>query len=382
MSVLVLRNHNANAAVQQLTFDLKTGHFLTKSKQIVNRRDLTSDLAFTHPILEEKPLTQTEKNHYSYIYHDDEEFCLSLRYIYATLIQAENPALCSIRIQPAAEYAQDTQRYYIYFSCHPQKAATQLLSTVQINAMLKDIHREPFQYTNRIILDQTLNWRDLSKKIDADTLFQARSAVQAEPNHQTYLDQCELRFINTQIGFGLFARKDIKKGALIGQYCGQYNSKTLQYSNYCYAPGKKCGYDLMLDAKYIGNMTRFINHAPDPSDNGIPSPYLTANVDAEIHRNYGAPRIMLIASRDIAAGEQLLSSYGTEYYAIPENNLYFKKGAVITTSDQRRIKDTAAQANRILAVFIKYGIRRAWWLLFRKPLIALLLCIGLGFWIR
>ena len=64
MSIVVLRNHNADAAVQQLRFDLKTGLFLTQSEQIVNRCDFASVLGFTNPILEEKTLVQTAKNQY------------------------------------------------------------------------------------------------------------------------------------------------------------------------------------------------------------------------------------------------------------------------------------------------------------------------------
>ncbi len=383
MGIVVLRNHTADAAVQQLRFDLKTGRFLTQSEQIVNRCDLASVLGFTHPILEEKPLVQTAKNQYSYIYHNDEEFCLALRYAYATLLQVEDPALCSIRIQPAEQYLQDTQQYKIYFSCHPNKSAVQQLSTLQLNAMLNETQGVAFQYCNHDLLDHTLTWVDFAEEIDADTLYQTSSTTpQSGPGHQICLDQYELRFINTQIGFGLFSRTAIGKGELIFQYCGKFVPKNLEYWNYSYAPKKDCGYSLMLDAKYIGNASRFVNHAPEHSVHPIPQKYLTANVGAENRKKYGTSRIMLIANRDIAPGEQILSSYGCEYYATSENCFFITKSGVVTDGKQRRVKNNAAKLSQYLSVFARYDIKRAQWLLLRRPLTVLFLCVGFGFWLR
>lgn len=381
MGVLVLRNHTPDAAVQQLRFDLKTGHFLTKSKQKVSRRDLAADLGFTHPILDEKPLVQIAKNQYAYQYHNEEEFCLALRYAYATLLKAKNPALCSIRIQPGEQYFSDAQQYKLYFSSHPQKVATQQLTMRQLNAMLTELHGQPFQYSNHNVLDKTLRWRDFSKEMDADKLYQTSAIDLQKARHQLCLDRYELRFMNTQMGFGLFAREAIQKGEVIAQYCGQYVSKKMQYKNYCYIPTKTSGYNLLLDARHIGNVARFVNHGAEPSAHRKFSQFLTANVDVENHKMYGTSRIILIANRDILAGEQILSSYGSQYFRVPESRLHMKKNGAVYTSKQRRIKDSTAQLKRYLFIFAYYGNRRAQWMLLRKPLTVLLLCIGLGLWL-
>ena len=215
MTVLILRNSNSEAIIQQLSFNLETGHFLTENNQIVTRHELV-DLAFTHPILREDPLTETGKHQYSYIYHNDIEFCLALRYLYATLLQADNPAACSFRIQPAEQYFLDTKQYELYFSCHPKKAARQRLRMSQVNSMMTDIYGSPFQYCNHIVLDKTLTWVDLPKEMTADALY--HSPEQNWSPHQACLEQVELRFINERIAFGLFARTPIQKGALISQY--------------------------------------------------------------------------------------------------------------------------------------------------------------------
>ena len=377
MTVLILRNSNSEAIIQQLSFNLETGHFLTENNQIVTRHELV-DLAFTHPILREDPLTETGKHQYSYIYHNDIEFCLALRYLYATLLQADNPAACSFRIQPAEQYFLDTKQYELYFSCHPKKAARQRLRMSQVNSMMTDIYGSPFQYCNHIVLDKTLTWVDLPKEMTADALY--HSPEQNWSPHQACLEQVELRFINERIAFGLFARTPIQKGALISQYCGELVAKDIENKSYSYIPLVDGGYQLCLDAKHVGNVGRFLNHAPVSVTK--PTRYLSANVKAEDHWIYGTRHIMLFATKDILPGEQLLSSYGNVFFIDPEAMLYIKPNGIITDHKHRRIKNRYEKTKPCLTVFAQYGIKRAQWLLIRKPLIVLLLCIGFGAWFR
>lgn len=382
MGVLVLRNHNPDAALQQLQFDLKTGHFLTPSKEKIRKQDLASGLAFTHPILDETPLVPIAKNQYVYHYHNEETFCLALRYAYATFLSAKNPALCAIKMQPSEQYFHDAHQFKVYFSPHPQKAATQQLTVRQLNAMLTELYGQPFQYCNHNVLEKTLYWRDFSMEMDADKLYLTNHLDLQKTDHQACLDRYELRFMNTQIGFGLFARYAIQTGEVVAQYCGEYVSKRTKYKNYCYIPNKTCSYNLLLDAHHIGNIARFVNHGPEPDSQTHPGKYLTANVDVKNHRMYGTSRIVLIASRDIQPGEQILSSYGRQYFRVPDSSLQMKKNGAVFTSKQKRVQDSAIQLKQYLFVFAQYGIKRAQWMIIRKPLLVLLLCIGLGLWLQ
>jgi hypothetical protein len=382
MPVLILRNHNPNATLRQLRFDVKTGQFLTKNKTVISRDELTTRWSFTHPILEEASLVEREPHHYVYRYQNEIELCLVLRSLYATLLQSNNPALCSFQIQPTEQYLNAPQSYTLYFSSHAQKKATQKLKINPINAMLSDIYETPFYYADQIILDQILTWVDLPRIMDADKLYQPTHLPSSLVNHQEDLDRCELRYINRRLCFGLFARDFIPKGTKIGQYCGQYTTKNVQYKNYSYMPEKNSGLNLPLDAKHRGNLTRFLNHAPKYSEEGSTHEYLAANIGAENHEWYGMRRIIFIAERDILAGEQLLFSYGDNYFRFSEHIFNLKKNGTVVDHAHRVVYDNYSQLKPYLLVFAQFGVRYAQWALLRKPVFALLVCGIIGCWMQ
>lgn len=65
------------------------------------------------------------------------------------------------------------------------------------------------------------------------------------------------------VGYGVFADKDIKQGTFIGEYVGiVFQSSTLSES--CYAlnyPCKEGGY--VIDSNEVGNILRMVNHSDD-----------------------------------------------------------------------------------------------------------------------
>lgn len=376
MTVLILRNHHPKSEVQQLSFNLKTGQFLTEDKKLITRDAIETQLKFTHPILTEKTLTQIKPDHYSYTYANDAEFYLALRYIYASLLQATNPNKCFFHIKPTEQFFTDTKSYRFFFSSHGKKVARQYLTLSQFNAMMTEIYAKTFQYCNQVFVDEKLSRRDLPPTMDADALYQESNDFQSS-DHQASLEQYELRYINSKVGFGVFARKDIKKGTLIAQYCGKYMPHKIAYQNYSYQPGKENGFNLMLDAQLYGNISRFINHAPEPDTDTHENSYLCANLIAENHILYGNRRIMLIADRDIKQGEQLLSYYGEDYFSISENIYGMCKNGDVMDIKHRQIKDNYSQLKVYLSIFARYGNRRAQWSLFKRPLIVLIICIGL-----
>ena len=383
MSLLILRNHNSDAELQQVTFDLKTGHFVTDTKQIISQNDLDR-LDFSHPILQESPLVETQENRYSYLYNNDEEFYLALRYAYATLIQAKNPNLCSIELKPSREFWNQLKHYKIYFSADAKKTASQQLSTVQLNTMITKLSNKSFQYCNHVFIDRALTWVDFVKEMDADTLYMStppHPPVGVE--HQASLDRFEIRFINTEIGYGVFARTSIKQGDLIAQYCGKIDSKKLKFKNYCYGTNKTRGYNLLLDGCCFGNISRFVNHAPK-LESQLPPPAgcLDANLYSESQLKYGNSLQMMLANRDIAPGEQLLVSYGQEYFKEARKMFYLKKNGNGMDINQLPVKNNPLVFKNHLSMFAYYGNRRAQWLLFGKPIIILLMFIGYGLWSR
>lgn len=384
MPVLILSNHNPQGVIKRLRFDLKTGHFISPKKEIVRRGDLQTKLAFTHPILTESvfPMDQ-DTYHGTYTYGTELELCLVLRSIYATLVQAEDPTLYSFRVKPTQAYRTDATPYELYFSSHPRKKATQKLQIHEFNAMMSAIYELNFQYCDHNLLDQTLTWADLPQIMQADQLYTAAMKQQSQP-HQLSLHQCELRYISSHLGFGVFARTPIAKGTRFAQYCGKYISKDFPYKNYSYLPDKKSGFNLDLNAKEQGNLTRFINHAPNPDmdKSNTPADYLTANLKAFNYEWYGVRRIVLVADRDIAPGEQLLVCYSERYVRGFEPLFNMKKNGKINDYQGRIVQDNYSQLKPYLSVFAQFGNRYAQWLLFRKPICMLFFCCILGLCLR
>lgn len=77
-----------------------------------------------------------------------------------------------------------------------------------------------------------------------------------------------------------------------------------------------------IDAEKIGNLSRFIQHAPLDVElkymrdsNGIKAKITTANLIQGVDWHLGFPVIYLLAARDICPGEQLLLSYGKDYWS-------------------------------------------------------------------
>ena len=379
MPILLLRNHDHNAAVQQVSFDAQSGVFITEDARQLSRHELLTDLAFKHPILDERFLTPTRTGRYTYVYRNYAEFLLALRYVYATLLRVSNPAECAVRIRPAPKYLTDIDRKELYFSCHVRKAATQTLSARQISAMFSEVYGFPFQYGNEIILDKTVTYLDLAETMDADDLYQE---PQVEPQwfqYQIPLEKYELRYINRRIGCGVFARTHIPKGELIGRYNGKLVSQDTEYQSYCYLLKENSSFNLALDADHYGNLSRFINHAPTSAECDVdPKKFLCANVQVEHHSWYGNDHIMYVASRDIACGEQVLSSYGKAYFEHSNTRVHIKKNGTIVDTHYHKIQDTPLEKRQRLSIFSRYGIQHAQWLLLRKPLFTLLLCIMLG----
>lgn len=366
----------ANASSQIIYFDLKMGEFLTNSK-VVSRQSVLASESLSHPLFTERILSQRKKNHYVYMYQDYSEFLLALRYVYATLLQVENPSKCVVHIQPGAQYHTNLDHEAMYFSIHAKKPARQQLSVAQLSGIISKISGYPFQYGNDIILDRQITYLDLPDELDADNLYYMEDTTQSMIDQRPILDKYELRYFNRKMGCGLFARTDIKQGELIARYSGQFMPKNLTYKSYCFIPADKAGYNLMLDGAHYGNVSRFINHAPSP-ENSSAHIYLSANVVVENYLGYGNSHFFYVADRDIACGEQLLVSYGNQYFLVPDTILHLKKNGEIHDNQNRKINDTPQQRKEVLSVFASFGSRQAQWLLIRKPFIVLLLCIMWG----
>ncbi len=116
-----------------------------------------------------------------------------------------------------------------------------------------------------------------------------------------------IRLIDTTVGFGVFAARDLEEGELIGEYAGLVSvSDTVTDRTYCYEyPALHQGEEettLVLDAAMAGNETRFINHA------------VAEVVTHDFEFYNGHWRVPFTVNCHIDRGEQLFIDYGSGYW--------------------------------------------------------------------
>lgn len=119
-------------------------------------------------------------------------------------------------------------------------------------------------------------------------------------------DHIYLRWIDSYLGYGIFAAKDLPELTLIGEYTGRVllrNRKNSRQNDYIfgYMIGPKDS-PLIIDAREEGNLTRFINHSIEPN---LLSRWMIVE---------GVTRIIFFTKKRISKGTQLTYDYGGYYW--------------------------------------------------------------------
>ncbi len=124
-----------------------------------------------------------------------------------------------------------------------------------------------------------------------------------------YLPSVSVRWVNDQVGHGLFAEEKIQKGAFVGEYTGIVRRNDRLYfepiNNYCYEypVPDSIGRSYVTDAT-SGNLIRFVNHSSRPNL----KPF-HAFFDGYYHT-------ILLSINEIKVGEQLSYDYGGKYWYV------------------------------------------------------------------
>ena len=116
-----------------------------------------------------------------------------------------------------------------------------------------------------------------------------------------------IRWIDDEIGYGVYAAQRIPSCGFVGEYTGvvqERRPKHLKDNYYCvryttWETGRK---KFVLDAEKRGNFTRFINHSSNPNL-GLQSVYWR-----------GLPRMIFISLKEIPEGSQLTFDYGNFFW--------------------------------------------------------------------
>ena len=115
---------------------------------------------------------------------------------------------------------------------------------------------------------------------------------------------------------GLFARRDIKKGEFICAYNGKKYRRVPKEARYCIRLLPNGMY--LLDAIDIKSCHgRFSN---DPCHHLLDNSVIVGDFDNSV---------ILEATRDIRAGEEIFCSYGWEYYTNEDLNINFRRKGIL-----------------------------------------------------
>lgn len=162
-------------------------------------------------------------------------------------------------------------------------------------------------YLNDIVIEyepcKSVNFKEMQGYLSHQEYYDRLSELYSGHIANKTLAPMSIRWINSQVGYGVFAESNIRKGDFIGIYGGVVVEESPTRSNdYAWnfpMPDKK----IMLDAIEYGNEISLVNDGKNPNC-----------AMAQILGRDGACYICYIATRDIAVGEQFLVSYGPGYW--------------------------------------------------------------------
>lgn len=112
-------------------------------------------------------------------------------------------------------------------------------------------------------------------------------------------------WVNSIVGYGLFANGSIKRGQYIGECTGRIIPVTSidpRDAFLFHYPSSHPNKQFVIDAGVEGSLLRFINHDSQP------------NVDAEYVFHKGLWHLVFIANDNIKEGQQLTLDYGPNYW--------------------------------------------------------------------
>ncbi|MBS0615356.1 MAG: SET domain-containing protein-lysine N-methyltransferase [Verrucomicrobia bacterium] len=176
--------------------------------------------------------------------------------------------------------------------------------------------RIPFTYVHQIAFENEEDHQEIlkrglekEKRGEVSGIALELGALHIDKILGGYIPDVSVRWINDQVGYGLFAEEDIPEGAYVGEYTGIVHRNDRRYfeplNNYYfeYPVPDEIGRSFVINALQ-GNLTRFINHSSAPNLRPV-------------HVFYGGYyHLIFLAKKEIKKGEQLCFDYGPSYWYI------------------------------------------------------------------
>ncbi|XP_049607902.1 histone-lysine N-methyltransferase EHMT2 isoform X1 [Syngnathus scovelli] len=154
-------------------------------------------------------------------------------------------------------------------------------------------------------------------KIEPPLIFECNMACSCHRTCKNRVVQAGIKvrlqlYRTEKMGWGVRALQDIPQGSFICEYVGELISDAeadvREDDSYLFDLDNKDGEVYCIDARYYGNISRFINHLCDP--NLIPVRVFM------LHQDLRFPRIAFFSSRDIHSGQELGFDYGDRFWDI------------------------------------------------------------------
>ncbi|XP_073677527.1 histone-lysine N-methyltransferase EHMT2 [Garra rufa] len=154
-------------------------------------------------------------------------------------------------------------------------------------------------------------------KIEPPLIFECNMACSCHKTCKNRVVQAGIKvrlqlYRTEKMGWGVRALQDIPQGSFICEYVGELISDAeadvREDDSYLFDLDNKDGEVYCIDARYYGNISRFINHLCDP--NIIPVRVFM------LHQDLRFPRIAFFSSRDIFTGQELGFDYGDRFWDI------------------------------------------------------------------
>ncbi|XP_077362134.1 histone-lysine N-methyltransferase EHMT2 isoform X2 [Festucalex cinctus] len=154
-------------------------------------------------------------------------------------------------------------------------------------------------------------------KIEPPLIFECNMACSCHRTCKNRVVQAGIKvrlqlYRTAKMGWGVRALQDIPQGSFICEYVGELISDAeadvREDDSYLFDLDNKDGEVYCIDARYYGNISRFINHLCDP--NLIPVRVFM------LHQDLRFPRIAFFSSRDILSGQELGFDYGDRFWDI------------------------------------------------------------------
>ncbi|KAJ8263389.1 hypothetical protein COCON_G00158460 [Conger conger] len=141
---------------------------------------------------------------------------------------------------------------------------------------------------------------------------------------QNGLRTCLQLYRTRKMGWGVRALQDIPQGTFVCEYVGEIISDAeadvRENDSYLFSLDSKVGDMHCIDARFYGNVSRFINHMCEP--NLVPIRVFT------IHQDLRFPHVAFFACRHISAGDELGFDYGDHFWEIKSKHFNCQCGSL------------------------------------------------------